>query len=171
MDFNAKPGGHLGRVGLAAILAAGVLLFSSTLAAQEARAPGFFLPVGPSLGGVYDVDGEQFSLLLGGEVSLAYLFGTTWTGAFVDAAYDFGPDAARFAGGLELGWFLFGAEAGYFAEHRAGGWGHGPRVGVLWSMSLIGSALRWSHDLSEGTDRVELTLLLKWPFWLDEERP
>jgi len=174
VERNAQTLGcrDAGRVGLiAALLVLWTLWFPGLLSAQEVPAPGFFLPVGPSVGGVYDVDAEELSLSLGGDVSLVYLFGTSWTGAFLDGAYDFGPEAVRLAGGVEAGWFLFGLEAGTFAETDASGWSHGSRAGLLLSMSLVGSALRWSHDWVERTDRVELTVMLKWPFWLDEERP
>ncbi|PIE20168.1 MAG: hypothetical protein CSA66_01275 [Proteobacteria bacterium] len=136
---------------------------AAAMGPPDREGPGWFLPVGASLG-MSLTDGDV-GVTLGGELSAVHLFGTAWLGLWADGLWDFGAERARTSAGLEAGWFVFGAEAGWVAEVRpAGGLDHGVRVGALLSGGVLTGYLRWAHLVrEERPDVVEIGVLLKWP--------
>ncbi|MCA9514370.1 MAG: hypothetical protein KC635_05465 [Myxococcales bacterium] len=135
------------------------------------HAPGWFLPVGIELGGSTAIDGRdgRGGFLVGAELTLGYLFGTAWAGAFTDARWVTGAGVGRVAAGLEAGWFVFGAELAYTAELGGAEPVHGVRFGAVVTLGLAGVAARWCHGVAGAGagDDVEVVLLLKWPLPLE----
>lgn len=147
--------------------ASGLVAAQSAPPRQDAPAPGWFLPVGLNVGAASGQDG--WGLALGGEASLAWLFGTAWLGGYADGLYDFGAGAARASAGVEVGWFAWGLEAGWVAGF-GDGLEHGGRVGALLTSGLTSGYVRWVRWWAAGEDVLELGVLLKWPFRLQRDR-
>jgi hypothetical protein len=150
------------------------------LRAEDAPSPGWFIPVGVNLGLALTLPDADPSFIAGAEASAAYLFNSTWAGFYLDALYDTEPTttpaAVRASAGVEAGWFILGAEAGYVASFHPNtdlDPAHGLRLGALLSGGLGSGYTRWSFFPSPaGVDPVhilEIGVLIKWPFMVSGE--
>ncbi|MBA3452300.1 MAG: hypothetical protein H0T42_04295 [Deltaproteobacteria bacterium] len=143
-----------------------------------------FVAGGPLLGASIH-DGPN-GLLIGGELSAGWLHLSKdtenppppfWLGAYADGLYDSGPEAGRVSFGPELGFFIFGLDAG--VVHDLGGtgrWGYSgrwslsipvswtdrskhPKLTTITTLSIYVRGVTW-RDGSPG--HAELGLLVKW---------
>lgn len=152
-------------------------------------APGWFLLPGLSLGGAATLVASapaRWTFTLGGEVSAAYLWGTTWAGVYADGQWSTPGDRGRLGVGAEVGWAMVGVEAGWVAQLAPPSAGqpahHGLRLGALATTGAVSWYLRWVHLPAQAgggashlahlavQNTVELGLLLKWPVGLSDQR-
>jgi hypothetical protein len=131
---------------------------------------GNYLLLGPTLSMSVDRSGGQ-GVALGAEVSVTSVKEQRWLGAYVDALHGFAADETRLSVGPELGFAIFGVDAGYLLTL---GGNQGARHGVaLRPMLTIGFAsayFRSSWLLGEHPDWFgELGLMLKLPMPVSNE--
>lgn len=160
-----------------ATLAIAALLLVAAPAAADVGpkiTSGWFLPVGLTLGAGLHPE-EEHGVVLGGEVSAAYLSVRDlmwWAGAYADVLYDFGTEATRFSVGPEVGLSVFGLDVGYLGVvDDQDGYASGLQVRGVVTIGFMAVYGRWGHvfgDVGEH-DFGEVGLLIKAPIPLDVE--
>jgi hypothetical protein len=129
-------------------------------------ASGWYLPVGLVLGGSAHADRPD-GFVLGAEVSGAHVDVDSgfWYGGYLDALWDFGPDALRFSLGPEIGVGPVGLDGGYLGEIHAGTYTHGFQLRLLVTLGFVAAYARWGHQFRHPgeEDFGEFGLLVKFP--------
>ena len=129
-------------------------------------ASGWYVPVGLVLAGSAHEDRPD-GFVLGAEVSGAHLDVDPgfWYGGYLDALWDFGPDALRFSLGPEIGVGPVGLDGGYLGEIHAGTYTHGFQIRLLVTLGFVAAYARWGHQFRHpgGEDFGEFGLLVKIP--------
>ncbi len=138
------------------VLATCWLLALPRLAAADAGpkiSSGWYLPVGLNLGGAVHADRPD-GFLLGAEVSAAHVDVDSgfWYGAYLDALWDFGPDALRFGLGPEIGVGLVGIDGGYLGEIHDRSYTHGFQLRLLVTLAIVAAYGRWGHLFRQAQD-------------------
>ncbi len=165
---------------LVALLCAAIfaVVTAHDLRAEDAPSPGWFIPVGANLGLALTLPDADPSFIAGAEISAAYLFNSAWAGFYLDTLYDTGPDTLRASAGVEAGWFILGAEAGYVASFSTDADqnqnpAHGLRFGALLGGGLGSGYTRWSFfpnpNTSDPAHILEIGVLIKWPFMVSSD--
>ncbi|MBW2261049.1 MAG: hypothetical protein JRG91_03670 [Deltaproteobacteria bacterium] len=151
------------------VLAAASLVVLSCRAGADAGpkiSSGWYLPVGLTLGGSMHADRPN-GFVLGAEVSAAHVDVDSgfWYGAYLDALWDFGPDALRFSLGPEIGVGVVGLDGGYLAEIHGRTYKHGFQLRLLLTFSIVAVYGRWGHLFRHPReeDFGELGVLIKFP--------
>lgn len=130
---------------------------------------GVYLPVGITLGGSYQLDGRS-GFVIGAEVSLATFRADSglWYGLYMDGVADLGPKAFRMSVGGEVGWSVFGLDAGFLATFQDGTTAGGFQLRGLFTLSYVAAYARvgWLPDGPLEGSFGEFGLLLKFPFRL-----
>jgi hypothetical protein len=152
-----------------------LVLTAASLVAMSGRAgadagpkisSGWYVPVGLNLGGSMYADRPD-GFVLGAEVSAAHIDVDSgfWYGAYLDALWDFGPDAFRFGLGPEIGIGVVGLDGGYLGEIHDRTYTHGFQLRLLLTLGVVAAYGRWGHlfrhPLEE--DFGELGVLVKFP--------
>jgi hypothetical protein len=145
------------------LLAAAMSLPAMSFAEDEPFAfgpvPGWQIMVGPTLGGAVG-DGSGFHL--GAEASLNRLMRGYWVGGYADGAYEFGRGEALLTVGPQLGYTVFGLDAGLAI--RSGGWTNpGVAARLLFTTGLFGLYGRYIGI--DGDNTFQIGVLLKLPVW------
>ena len=163
-------------------LTAASLALAVAIAARDASSdavpgvrPGWFAPVGVTLGGSlhHEVPG---GFLLGAEGSVVnwnQVEDGVWVGGFADALWDFGAEQARISIGPEVGFGPFGIDIGYVAAID-GDYHHGIGGRAIFTLSLVAFYFRLGKvfDTAE-PDYKELGALIKLPIpiYQEDRRP
>jgi len=151
-------------------LVSAVVALSSLVATSEARASGSWfpvettrVPVGLNLGAAGG-GGQGVGALLGGEASVVQWSDGFWYGGYVDMLHDFARRSSRLSAGGEIGYWLFGVDAGFVHDFAAGASGF--RVRGLASIAVVslygGGGRLYGGGGGASTGFVEVGVLLKW---------
>ena len=129
-------------------------------------ASGWYVPVGLTLAGSVHPDRPD-GFVLGAEVSAAHIDMDSgfWYGAYLDALWDFGPDALRFSLGPEIGVGPVGLDGGYLGEIHDRTYTHGFQLRLLLTLGVVAVYGRWGHLFRHPREENfgEFGLLVKFP--------
>ncbi len=163
--------------GLVVVVAAGWILALPGSAAADAGpkiASGWYVPVGIVLAGSAHPDRPD-GFALGAEASAVHLNVDSgfWYGGYLDALWDFGPDALRFSLGPEIGVGPVGIDGGYMGEIHDRAYTHGFQLRLLITLGVVAAYGRWGHLFRQPLeeDFGEFGLLIKFPVPAKTEPP